>query len=165
VNAKEFENILKSRKSNHMPFRLTVENGEQIGCTVLLKEIQIHPISRKYLHADFYEVPANRKVKVKVPVVAKGLAKGVELGGMIQIIRRELVVICYPQDIPEAIEIDVTNLGIGEAVHIKELSFEGLEFPADANVTVITLLGKEKGKEGSERAEGSEEAESAPSKK
>jgi len=122
----------------------------------MLKELQIHPLTQNILHADFYVVPEDRKIRVRVPVVTKGKAAGVELGGILQVIRREVEVLCYAKDIPEIIEIDVADLGINEAIHINDISMPGVEFPADVNFTVVTLLGK-KGKEEAESDEESEE--------
>ena len=64
----------------------------------------------------FYEIAMDRKIKVKVPVVAKGKSKGVELGGMLQIIRRELDVFCLPHEIPKSIEIDIADLDVGKNI-------------------------------------------------
>jgi len=177
LNTKEFEDVLKTRKSGQILFNLVVNNSGKTDRTVLIKELQIHPVSRKFLHADFYEVAMDRKIRVKVPVKTKGKAKGLDFGGMLQIIRREIEVLCFPNQIPESIELDVTELNVGDSIHIKEIPVpEGTEIPADVNFTVLTLLGASKVKdeaaaEGEEAAEGAakeeakEEAPKAPAKK
>jgi len=76
----------------------------------MIKELQTHPVSRHYQHIDFYEISMDRKIRVKIPVVVKGKARGVEEGGILQIIRRELEILCLPTEIPETIEIDITDL-------------------------------------------------------
>jgi large subunit ribosomal protein L25 len=74
-------------------------------------------------------------------VIAVGDAKGVELGGLLSIIRRELEVLCLPTQIPDAIEVDVTDLDVGDSVHVEEIPLpEGVEVAADVNFTVITVL-------------------------
>jgi len=165
VSTTELEDALKKSKSSQMLLNLIVENGEKANYTVMLKELQVHPLKRTFIHADFYEVSMDRKVRVMVPVVTKGKCIGVEMGGMLQIIRRELEALCYPADIPESVEIDVTNLNSGDSVHINDISMEGIEFPADVNFTVLTILsGKVKdtdNKEGEEEAEVKEETETA----
>jgi large subunit ribosomal protein L25 len=107
----------------------------------MVKELQTHPVSRDFLHVDFYEIAVDRKIRVKVPIVATGMAKGVELGGVLQIIRREIEVLCLPLEVPESIEIDITDLDIGDSIHVGDISQEGeIEFLEDENFTVVTLL-------------------------
>ena len=82
-----------------------------------------------------------RKVNVAIPVVVKGQSKGVELGGLLQIIRREIEVFCLPNAIPDSIEIDVTDLDIGDSIHVDEIQLEGdVELPGDVNFTVVTVV-------------------------
>jgi large subunit ribosomal protein L25 len=83
----------------------------------------------------------DQKIKVMVPVVTTGKCVGVELGGMLQIIRRELEVFCLPDQIPENITIDITDLDIGDSFHVEDLQLEGdVEIPADVNFTILTVL-------------------------
>ncbi|MDM8536827.1 50S ribosomal protein L25 [Desulfobacterales bacterium HSG17] len=166
IITRELEDAMKKSKSSQMLLNLVVENGEKAGHMVMLKDLQIHPVKRSFIHADFYEVSMDRKIKVMVPVTTKGKCIGVELGGMLQVIRRELEALCFPNDIPESVEIDVTDMDAGDSVHIEDISIEGVEFPADVNFTVLTVLsGKvkdedEEGEEG-EEDEVTEEAEAA----
>jgi large subunit ribosomal protein L25 len=81
------------------------------------------------------------KIKVKVPVEVTGKSKGVELGGVLNIVRRNLEVFCLPISIPEAIVIDITDLDVGDSVHVKEIPLEdGVEINADVNFTVLTVV-------------------------
>jgi large subunit ribosomal protein L25 len=83
----------------------------------------------------------DRKIKVKVPVVTRGIAKGIDFGGMLQVIQREIEVLCLPVGIPKTIEIDITELNIGDSIHVRDIVLpEGVEIPADVNYTVITVL-------------------------
>ncbi|MCP4344953.1 MAG: 50S ribosomal protein L25/general stress protein Ctc [Desulfobacterales bacterium] len=161
VGMNNFENVMKKSKRGQVLFNLSLQDGEKFTKSVMIKELQTHPVSRNLLHVDFYEVPDDRKIRVKVPVVTKGKSKGVEFGGLLQIIRRELEVLCYPKHVPELIEIDVTDLDVGDAVHVREISLEGdVEIPADVNFTVVTILspkGKDKTEEEEEAEEGVEE--------
>ncbi len=91
----------------------------------MIKELQVHPVFQTFLHVDFYEVAMDRKIKVKVPVVTVGKTKGVELGGTLQLVRRELDVLCLPRQIPNKIEVDTTNLDIGDSIHVEEIPLEG----------------------------------------
>jgi large subunit ribosomal protein L25 len=124
----------------------------------MIKELQTHPVSRNFLHIDFYEIDMNRKIRVNVPVTTTGIAPGVELGGLLQIIRRELEVLCLPSEVPESIEIDISSLGMGESIHLSEISLKGnVEFPEDLNFTVVTILSPKVVEEEVEEVEEGEE--------
>ncbi len=141
VSKNDLNKVLKKGNINQLLLNLIIQNGETSSRTVMIKELQTHPVSRNFLHIDFYEIDMNRKIRIHIPVIAKGTAPGVELGGILQIIRRELEVLCLPSEVPESIEIDVSNLGIGESIHLNEIPIKGnVEFPEDANFTVVTIL-------------------------
>lgn len=134
---------------------LTVESDPPIDKTVMIKEIQIEPLSQNLRHIDFYEVNMKRKLTVTVPVVITGVSKGVEEGGVLQIIRRELDVNCLPDAIPESIVVDVTDLEIGDSIHVNELQLDGeAEIPHDVNFTIVTIVSPKR----DERPAGEEEA-------
>jgi len=161
VSIKDLEKALKKSTASQALLNLTILNGENTSRTAMIKELQTHPVSRHYQHIDFYEISMDRKIRVKIPVVVKGKARGVEEGGILQIIRRELEILCLPTEIPETIEIDITDLDIGDSIHVKEIPFEGdIEIQADVNFTVITIVSpKAEVEEVEEEAEeGAEEA-------
>lgn len=163
LDGKEFEQSLKDKKS-HSLYNLAIENGVATNKTVMIKELQVGPMTRMLLHVDFYEIVMDRKIKVKVPVVVTGKSEGVESGGILQIIRRELEILCFPNEIPEKIEIDVTDLDIGGSIHVKDISLdENIEIQTDVNFTIITVVGarldEELEKEVEEEIEGEEETE------
>jgi large subunit ribosomal protein L25 len=90
---------------------------------VLVREYQLDPVTHKLLHADFYRIAMDKLLTVTVPVVCKGEPKGVKLqGGMLDVVHREVEVECLPADIPEHIEIDVTELMLGQAVRLKDVA-------------------------------------------
>jgi large subunit ribosomal protein L25 len=160
VNIKELEQILKKGNIGSIIFNLVIQNGKKITKPAMIKELQSHPVSGNYLHVDFYEIDMKRQINVMIPVVAKGKAKGVELGGLLQVVRRELEVFCLPGDIPPAIEIDITDLDIGDAIHIEELKLgDNIEFAAEPNVTVVTVLSPKMEAVEAEEEEAAEEAE------
>jgi large subunit ribosomal protein L25 len=167
VNIRDLENILKKKRMRQVLLNLVVQNGESTAYPAMIKELQTSRVSRSFLHADFYKIATDRKIRTKVPVVTKGKPKGVELGGMLQIIRRELEILCYPHEMPDAIEIDITNLGMGESVHVKDIpTSENVEIPADVNFTVVTILTARAEKDaGEEKAEGEEEETAEPAEK
>ena len=160
VNISDFEQAMEKGTSSQVLFSLVIQNGKKNKKTVMIKELQIHPVSRNFLHVDFYEIDMNRKINVKVPVTIKGKSKGIELGGTLQIVRRELEVLCLPLKVPESIEVDITDLDIGDSVHVDEIPIEGdIEIPFDVNFTVVTMLSPKYEEEPKELEEELEEAE------
>jgi large subunit ribosomal protein L25 len=140
VDAHEFENLIKQRNINQILFNLNIENGQNAKA-IMIKELQTHPVSQDVLHIDFYKVNMKRKIRVNVPVVTTGKSAGVEMGGVLQIVRRELEVLCLPIDIPEAITIDISNLNMGDSVHVNDIPLdEDVEIPADVNFTILTVV-------------------------
>ena len=136
----ELEQALKKSKSGQALLNVVVQNGETYTKPAIIKELQTHPVKRNILHVDFFEIDMNRKIKIKVPVVTKGKSKGVELGGTLQIIRRELEVLCLPLEIPKSFEIDITDFDIGDSLHVKSIPLkDNIEIPADVDFTVLTI--------------------------
>jgi large subunit ribosomal protein L25 len=89
---------------------------------VLVKEYQLDPITHQLLHADFYRVAMDRAIQVTIPVVVKGEPKGVkQQGGILEFIRREIEIECLPADIPEHVEIDVSELMLHQGVRVRDL--------------------------------------------
>jgi large subunit ribosomal protein L25 len=156
VSVYDMEQVIKKTKTLQVFVNLAVE-GQGIR-TAMLKELQRHPVSGNFIHADFYEVAMDRKINVMIPIVTVGQSKGVELGGMLQFIRHEVEAYCIPSNIPEVIEIDITDLDIGESVHVEDIELEGdVELVHDVNFTILTVLSTRQAEE--EEAEEGEEAE------
>lgn len=172
VNIKELEQIIKKGNIGSIIFNLVIQNGEKITKPAMIKEFQDHPVSGNYLHVDFYEIDMQRKINVMIPVVTQGISKGVEAGGLLQIVRREIEVLCMPGDIPEAIKIDISDLDVGDSVHIDEVPLgDNIEVASDVNFTVVTILSpkveeveeEEEGLEGEEAEEEGAAGEAADS--
>ena len=142
VNISDIDRILKKGRIGQALLNLVILNNEETSTrTVMVKELQHHPVSRDFLHIDFYEVAMDRKIMVNIPVTTIGKAKGVENGGILQIIRRELEVQCFPLDVPESIEIDITDLDVGDSIHVGDISRQsGIEFLGEENFTVVTVV-------------------------
>lgn len=175
VDIKEFETIIKKSSVGQALLNLVIKNGKEITKPVMIKELQTHPVSRNFLHVDFYEIDMQRKIRAMVPVTTTGISAGVELGGLFQIVRREIEVLCLPNDIPETFEIDITDLNIGDSVHVEDIPLgDNVEILSDVNFTVVTILvpkvveeeveeEEEEEVEGEEGAEGeASEAEAEP---
>jgi large subunit ribosomal protein L25 len=131
---------------------------------VLFREVQRDPVTEEVLHVDFYHVSLTKAIRVHVPVHLEGVPDGVKnAGGILQHIMREVEVECLPTDIPDNIKIDVSQLGIHDAIHVSDLPTEKfvlLDDPARTVASVIPpVVSKEPTAEEAEVAEGEEGAE------
>jgi len=138
--------------ANALSRLLTVEHGMRALLDIavdgkapvkaLIREIQRNPVRRQdIVHIDLYEVNANEKITVKVPVHLTGTADGVRNGGgILEHPMRELTVKVLPADIPEHFEVDVTNLVIGKSIHVSELSIPKAEIMDDGNLVVAAVV-------------------------
>jgi len=107
---------------------------------VLIREIQRHPYRSVILHVDFFEITAGEKIRVAVPVRLEGNPIGVRNGGTLQVIRYELEVECLPRDIPSAFEADISELAIGDSLHIGEIDTGDVTPLEDASLTVCSVV-------------------------
>jgi len=120
VDPKVLSGILHSDSGVNTLIGLTVGDED---VRVLVREYQLDPVTHKLLHVDFYRIAMDKLLTVKVPVICKGEPKGVkQQGGLLDIVHREVEVECLPADIPEHIEIDVTELMLGEAIRFKDVA-------------------------------------------
>lgn len=155
VGVHDIETIFKESSVSRSIFNLIIDGGKETKAA-MIKELQTNPVDRHLVHIDFYAVDMTRKVRVNVPVVTTGKAVGVEMGGMLQIIRRELEVLCLPNAIPQAITIDISKLDVGQSVHVEEIQVgDDIELPHEVNFTVLTISSQQK----AEAAEAEEEEE------
>ena len=122
IHTHDFELLLKDYNVSQMVLDLDVKNGKTIKKSVMVKELQTHPVSHTLLHIDFYEISMTRKIKVNIPIVTTGKSAGEELGGVVQIIRRVLEVLCLPGEIPDSITVDITELEIGDSLHVEDIA-------------------------------------------
>lgn len=115
---------------------LTIDGKEY---KAVMKELQFHPVSDKLLHVDFYEITEQKPIVMEVPIKLNGLAEGVKAGGKLAASVRSLKVRAAYTAIPEKLNIDVTNLGLGKTIKVGELSFEGLELVTSPSVVVCQV--------------------------
>lgn len=102
---------------------LIIEKGSDLEQReqVIIKDIQLHPFRRMLIHVDFYALSADQDIDVEVPIEVVGEAQGVKKGGILNVVLHSLSVRCLPKDIPEKIEIDVSNLDIGDVIHVENI--------------------------------------------
>ena len=140
LDAIEFDKIIRENGSTGLFFNLEIEGNKGKSKTVMLKQMQMDTFSLNYLHIDLHEIDMDTTVTVSIPVETVGQSKGVEEGGVLQMIRRELDVVCKPADTPDSIQIDISDLGIGDSVHVEEIDLgENVEIPFDVDFTVIAI--------------------------
>jgi large subunit ribosomal protein L25 len=140
VDTKDFEMRVGNLEGAHL-LRLESPSPNINGCLALVKDLQRHPVSRELLHADLFEVDVKVKLRIRVPLHFVGRSQGVELGGVLQPIRRDIDVLCLPLEIPDFIEIDVTELGLHDAIHASQIvAQEGVEVVYDSDFAVVTVL-------------------------
>lgn len=125
----------------------------------IMKELQFHPVTDALLHIDFYEIHEDKPITIGIPVKLNGLAQGVRDGGRLSLIVRKVNVTAKYQDIPETLDIDVTNMTIGKSIKVGDLSFEGLEMATSKEVVVCTIKATRKSNAAASAAEATEAAE------
>jgi large subunit ribosomal protein L25 len=140
VDAKEFLQKVSALEGSHL-IRFRSAAADVADKVALVKDAQYHPVTGDALHADFYEVDMTKQVRVRVPLHFTGKAIGVAAGGILQPVRRDVEAECLPTDIPAFVEVDVSALGIHEAVHVSELKPpSGVLFLFDDDFALVTVL-------------------------
>lgn len=135
-------------------FNLEVElDGKAESLPVLFKSVQYDPIKSTPIHVDFYGVDLDRDIKVDVRVVVEGKAKGIIMGGQLEVFRDTIEVICKPLNVPEKIVIDVTDLDIGVNLHVGDVKLpDGVRAVFDESFSVVGVVAVEAEEEKTEAA-------------
>ena len=137
VEERDFRAALKQAGGQSTLFTLTVGNKQN---KVILREVQRDPVSNKVLHLDFHAISMNRPIHINIPVHFTGTAKGVKTeGGIMQIVMREVEISCLPTNIPEFVEVDVTELGIGDSIHVGALKIPNATILGESTRTVVVI--------------------------
>ena len=175
---KDLKKILSGNRGDNTIFQLNIEGAEKRECNVIVREFQSKPVKKELLHVDFYEVSMDKEIAITVAIVLEGKAFGVDQeGGMLNHMMKDVEVECLPTSIPDEIKIDVTELKIGDVLHLKDVPMpEGvnlLEDPEEPVVSVTMIVEEvveapeaEEGEEGEEaKEEGEKEEEEAKEEK
>ena len=142
IGLNEIEDLIHHSVSETILVDLAVEGGGAQGQRLaLVQEVQHHPLSGKVLHVDFHEVAENERVTVTVPVETVGEAAGVKTGGgVLEHVLFKIKVRASPRDLPELINVDVSQLEIGQSIHLNEIPLPpGVEVIGDKNIPVISV--------------------------
>ncbi|MCD6265549.1 MAG: 50S ribosomal protein L25/general stress protein Ctc [Deltaproteobacteria bacterium] len=142
LDYKQFQKILRERSAENIIFALRIDsNGKNQPKRVMIKEIQKDPVTREYLHVDFYEISMEKELEVDIPVYLVNTPIGVKAGGILEHIRRELKISCMPKNLIDKIEVDVSGLDIGQSLHIEDINLApGLKSIEDGDLTIATVV-------------------------
>jgi len=121
VDPKVLSRILKTGQGANTLIALNLPGAGD--ARVLVREYQLDPITHELLHADFYRIAMDKLLRVQVSIVARGEPKGVkQQGGVLDVVHRQIEVECLPADIPSTIEVDVTELMVGQSIRVKDIA-------------------------------------------
>jgi|AP95_1055475.scaffolds.fasta_scaffold10945_3 large subunit ribosomal protein L25 len=164
INPKELTKLIEAEGRNVL-IDLKVEGDTAENRSVVLKELQTHPLKPGWVHIDFLEIDVSKKIKVKIPIVLIGVSIGEKQGGLVNHIIRALDVESLPKDIPEKIEVAMESVELNEMIHVSDLKLsDAVTILNDANEVVVNVhleKVKEEKAEG-EEGEAGEEAAAAP---
>ncbi|MNH88552.1 General stress protein CTC [compost metagenome] len=137
IDKKDLVNLL--RENPHGIIELDIaESGKQ---TAMVNEVQRNPMDREILHIDFHQINMNEPVKTVVTLEFVGESQGTHEGGIVQILLHELEIRCLPQDIPTALQVDISSLGLGENLHVSDVKIPpNIEIKSDLNESIVTIL-------------------------
>jgi large subunit ribosomal protein L25 len=139
VDTHELELLFKRVHYENTIVELDIE-GEAAPVRTLVREVQSHAYKSLVLHVDFQQVHANEPINVDVPIRLIGTPAGTRVGGVLMQTITDLPVRCLPDRIPEMIEIDISHLGINDAVHLRDIELpEGVEAEIDADRTICSI--------------------------
>ena len=118
-------------------FNILVDGKE---FNTFIKEKQIHPVTREFVHIDFMEFHKGKKITLQIPFRYIGEAPGTQEGGLVEVLHRELEISCLPKDIPEEISIDVSELEIGDSIHFGDITIpENIETSMSEITTLVAV--------------------------
>ena len=142
LNYRDLEKLIRTGAGENVIIDLAIETGEStLSHRAMLKEIQLDPVKQTILHVDLYEISMDKKIEVEVPITLTGTAKGVSEGGILQQVSRTLEISCLPDNIPDAFELDVSDLNIGDSLHVSDLKIpQDVEVLVEEELTIATVV-------------------------
>jgi large subunit ribosomal protein L25 len=158
ISPKELTSALSTEFGRNALLTLSIGGKNELA---MVQDLQIHPVTRKPVHVDFYRVDEQAEIERAVPFHAEGRAKGVVAGGELAVIYRDLPLRAKPGQFPSKIQVDVTNLEIGDHIKVKDLALPAgvsVVLPSERNVVSCVTLRKRKDEEEAAAAAGAPEA-------
>ena len=141
VKFNELESILIKHKGETLLFNLELTDGEPSKIQAILKDYQIHPLTDKIIHIDFLAIHEEETITLDIPLEFLGKPIGISKGGVLEILLHELTIECLPSNIPDKIYVDISNLDVGDVLHVKDIKVpEGVKVINDPEETVLTIV-------------------------
>jgi len=146
VNLQLPERVVKDLLSHALGENLLVDieidnEGQKTNRLALIQEVQHHPVSQAILHVDLQAVKSDQKITAEVTIESFGEPVGVKtFGGLLEQLLRQVEIECFPRDLPELLKVDVSGLGVGESIHVKDLQLpEGVVAVTEADITLFIV--------------------------
>lgn len=135
VNQRELSSVLRHAGRSSI-VNLSIGGKES---KVLIRELQRDPVTSDVLHVDFHAISMDKPISVSIPISFVGESAGVKIGGIMQTTMRELAISCLPTNIPDKVEVDVSELNIGDSIHVSDITVENVEILAEARRTIVVI--------------------------
>jgi large subunit ribosomal protein L25 len=139
VNASDLRKLVKDKEENIF-IKLLVDDENKLEKLSMIKEIQTNPLTKRLVHADFYEIRMDQKITFDIPIHFEGVPVGLEKGGELHHNKRDLKVSCLPGMLPDFIAVDVTNLNIGDSIHVQDIKIADDITILDSEDAVIAMV-------------------------
>ncbi|HNW99847.1 MAG TPA: 50S ribosomal protein L25 [Candidatus Cloacimonadota bacterium] len=136
LNKMEFMKEYKKSIGEIAFFNINIEGKEY---NTIMKERQIHPVRRDVIHVDFLELHKDTPINVNVPLKFIGQPEDLKNGGILEIGMRHLSLTCLPAEIPEDFQVDISNLRIGQSIHVKDIDIKNLHIHDAADLTIASI--------------------------
>ena len=137
VKRSEFESIFEEI-GEHSIISLSLNGKEKID--VIVKDYQLDPVKKNLIHLDFLEVESGKALRTEIPIKIVGDSKGIRKGGILEEFIKEIEIECLPKDLPEYIEIDITDLDVGDSFHVGDLKVkEGIKILSNPEQVILTI--------------------------
>lgn len=136
VSEKAIKPFVFTAKTNLIS--LEVESDKNYDCVI--KDVQFDPVTESIVHFDLLGLIEGEKFQLEVPIQYHGTAVGVKEGGIVQQVLHKLEIECYPNDIPQFLSVDITNLKLGESIHPSDLSFENITILTPSETVVVAVV-------------------------
>jgi large subunit ribosomal protein L25 len=143
LQSRDLEKLITTGAGENILIDLNIEDGKSTQShRAMIREIQVDPVKQNILHVDLYAISMDKKISVEVPITLTGTAFGVsDEGGILQQTTRTLEVSCLPDRIPEAFELEVTALAIGDSLHVSDLEIpEGIDVLVEEQLTIASVV-------------------------
>ena len=130
-NTRAYENAL---------FNLKSSDSKLSNIVVLMKEVSIHPLSRIPEHVDLFALDLTKTVRLSIEIKVEGKAIGLAEGGLLNVVNRTIEIECLPTQIPEGITVDVSNMGVGDSMHVSDLTLpDGVKLISSPDTTIVVV--------------------------